>query len=56
MITDGTVTEESGQQIFAGYAILAIFLTISIIFTLGYLRRQLKKEKEKKAEAQEKKT
>lgn len=47
MIVDsGQISEESGQQIFSGYIILAVFLTVSIIFILGYLRRQLRKEAE----------
>lgn len=46
----GYLSAESAQQIFGGYTILAIFLTIGIIFTLGYLRRQLRKEKEKAEE------
>lgn len=50
MISNEVVTEESGQQIFGAYVILAIFLTISIIFTLGYLRRQLRKEEASKKE------
>ncbi len=40
----GHLTEESGKQLTSGYLIMAIFLTVSIIFTLMYLRRKLKKE------------
>lgn len=41
----GYLSEESAQQIVSGYFITSTFLVVSIIFTLIYLRRQLKKEK-----------
>lgn len=45
VVNTGYLSAESGQQIFGGYVILAIFLTVAILFTVGYLRRQLRKEK-----------
>ncbi|MFT5167713.1 MAG: tellurite resistance protein TehA-like permease [Saprospiraceae bacterium] len=44
VIDSGRISEEGGKQLFSGYVIIAIFLTIGIIFTLLYLRRKLKQE------------
>lgn len=46
IVNRGWLTAEAAQQIFGGFLILAIFLAISIIFILGYLRRKLKQENE----------
>lgn len=53
VVKAGHLSEESGQQVFGGYVILAVFLTIAILFTLGYLRRQLRKEKQKETAEKE---
>ncbi len=44
IVSAGHLTEVSGKQITGSYTIIAIFLTIGIIFTLMYLRKKLKEE------------
>ena len=46
MVGSGRLSEESGQQITSGYTIMAIFLTVAIVFILLYLRRKLKQEEQ----------
>ena len=44
IVNAGHLDEESGKQITGGYTIIAVFLVVSVIFTLIVLRRKLKKE------------
>lgn len=53
IVSAGHLDEESGKQITGGYTIIAIFLTIAIIFTLMYLRRKLKQEAEQESTVSE---
>lgn len=55
LIKSQYLTDAGGQHIINGYSVIAIFLTLGIIFTLLYLRRQLKKEAAKKIKELEKK-
>ncbi len=40
----GIISEEGAQTVISGLIILTVFLCIAVLFTLGYLRKKLKKE------------
>lgn len=48
IVSAGHLNEVSGKQITSAYTIIAIFLTVAIIFTLIYLKRKLRQEAEQK--------